>query len=146
MKDEEKLGEIVSRVIGDNQRARSLSPAWIATQVMSEIHFPINLHHLGYVGCHLHVRQMARARLRHFDPAEAVAAAISSGDDLFPETLQDRYPTVPVSDEEPRYVLRDLLTDKDVSYNVERMRRAGRGLLKHADALEAWHRDRRSAA
>ena len=147
MTAEEQLNAAVQKVIDDYQIVGEVSPSWVATQVMQEIAFPRSLHLLGYVGCHLEIRQIARQKLRRaHDPAAKVAASVEGEDDLFPETLQERYPRHPRRSEEPIYALRDLLTRADVKYNVERMRRGGRALLKHADALEAWDAERRVTA
>jgi phospholipid N-methyltransferase len=147
MTAEEQLYAAVQKVIDDYRLVGEVSPSWIATQVMSEIEFPQSLHILGYVGCHLEVRQISRQKLRHaHDPYANVKASIEAEDDLFPETLQERYPREPRKAEEPIYALRDLLTEADVRFNVERMRRGGKALLKHADALEAWNAERRRAS
>jgi hypothetical protein len=147
MSDEEQLYAAVQKVIDDYHLVGEVSPSWIATQVMADIEFPRSLHALGYVGCHLEIRQIARQKLRRaHDPYDKVKASVEGEDDLFPETLQDRYPRQPRPPEEPIYALRDLLTRADVQYNIERMRRGGRALLKHADALEAWDAERRSKA
>jgi hypothetical protein len=147
MTAEEQLYAAVQKVIDDYHAVGEVSPSWIATQVMQAIEFPRSLHALGYVGCHLEIRQIARQKLRRaHDPKAKVQASIDGEDDLFPETLQERYPRQPRSSEEPIYALRELLTRADVQYNVERMRRGGRALLKHADALEAWDAERRVGA
>jgi hypothetical protein len=65
---------------------------------------------------------------------------------MFPDTLQDRYPRKTQRGEEPVYVTRWLMTRADVCFNTERMRRGGRALLKHADALDEWDQSRSSAA
>jgi hypothetical protein len=44
--------------------------------------------------------------------------------------LHQRYPTRTKANEEPEYVLLDRLSDDEVQYNVERMRRAALGLQK----------------
>lgn len=145
MTAEEQLYAAVQTVIDDYQDAGEVSPSWLATQVMDKIEFPRSLHALGYVGCHLEIRQIARQKLRRaHDPNARVEASVEGEDDLFPETLQERYPRQPRPPEEPIYAKRDLLTRADVQYNVERMRRGGRALLKHADALEAWDAERRA--
>ena len=147
MTAEEQLYAAVQKVIDDYHLVGEVSPSWIATQVMQEIQFPRSLHVLGYVGCHLEIRQIARQKLRHaHDPFARVKASVEGEDDLFPETLQERYPRHPRASEEPIYALRDLLTPEDVDYNVSRMRRGGRALLKHADALEAWNGERRTSS
>jgi len=128
----EVIGTLYERYCG----VPSLNPAWLATQGMSKIEFPPALHNLGYIGCHLQLRQIARAYCRRkFDPLHRVAHA---ADDLFPDTLQERYPLRPKKrDEQPVYVLLDYLSADDRAYNVERMRLAGMALQRHADALEA---------
>lgn len=147
MTAEEQLYAAVQKVIDDYHRVGEVSPSWVATQVMADIDFPRSLHALGYVGCHLEIRQIARQKLRRaHDPYMRVTASVEGEDDLFPETLQERYPRQPRSKEEPIYALRDLLSRSDVAYNVERMRRGGNALLKHADALEAWDEARRSVS
>jgi hypothetical protein len=147
MTAEEQLYAAVQKVIDDYHLVGEVSPSWIATQVMTDIEFPRSLHTLGYVGCHLEIRQIARQKLRRaHDPYAKVQASIAGDDDLFPETLQERYPLPPKPGDEPVYALRDLLSRSDVQYNVERMRRGGRALLKHADALEAWDAERSGAA
>ncbi len=147
MSAEDQLNAAVQHVIDDYRHVGEISPSWIATQVMVAIDFPQSLHALGYVGCHLEIRQIARGKLRHaHDPFARMQASIKGEDDLFPETLQEFYPKRPRPREEPLYAMRDLLTRDDVQYNVERMRRGGRALLKHADAIEAWDAERRGAA
>jgi hypothetical protein len=142
MTAEDRLLAAVQGVIDRKGDQSELSPAWIATETMDVIGFPRQLHELGYIGCHLALRQIARGKLRRqFDPVD-----IAESDDLFPETLQDRYPRRPRRGQEPLYVLRDDMSDDDVSYNVARMRRAASGLLRHADALEAWGLERKEAA
>lgn len=51
--------------------------------------------------------------------------------------LQDRYPTHTKPGEEGRYILRAHMTPEDRAWNVARLRKAGKSLLEHADALEA---------
>jgi hypothetical protein len=143
MSDEEELAQAVQKVIDDNSAVDAISPAWVATGAMQAIGFARALHRLGYVGCHLELRQIARSKLRRqFDPVSDAA----HGEDLFPDTLQDRYPQRPARGREPVYLLRALMEDADVAFNVERMRRAGAALLRHADALEEWGGGRRFSA
>lgn len=146
MSEEERLYAVVQRVIDGCSLVREVSPSWVATEVMSAIRFPRQLHELGYIGCHLEVRQIARHKLRRMhDPEERIRESLDQGELQFPDTLQDRYPRRQQPGEEPRYILREWMEETDVTFNVERMRRAGRALLKHADALEAWHAGRRAA-
>jgi hypothetical protein len=131
----EPLWEVISALYERYAGMPSVNPAWLATQGMVRIEFAAELHRLGYIGCHLQMRQIARQFCnRKFDPLQRIARA---ADDLFPDTLQVRYPVRPRQGEEPRYVLLDCLEPDDRAYNVERMRRAAGALLAHADALEA---------
>jgi hypothetical protein len=140
MSAEEELYAVTRSIIERQQHAATISPTWIATHVMCEIRFKPALHHLGYAGCHLQIRQMARQELRkRHDPNAVMQDVISGQDDFFPDTLQLRYPRRTQTGDEPVYVLRDLMTDDDVDWNESRMRRGGEALLKHADALRAWH-------
>jgi|KBSMisStaDraftv2_1062788.scaffolds.fasta_scaffold112353_4 hypothetical protein len=147
MSAEEELYGVVQKVITDNDAMAEISPSWIATQVMCAIHFPRKLHELGYVGCHLEVRQIARQKLRHqHDPNARMASAIHDEQmELAFDTLQDRYPRKTRPGEEPLYVAREVMTHDDVRFNTERMRRGGRALLKHADALDEWDQSREAA-
>lgn len=47
--------------------------------------------------------------------------------------------------QEPEYILRERMTDNDVAFNVARLRNEARAKLAHADALEAWGRNRQAA-
>lgn len=152
MTDEERLALRVDHILEVHLRTIDISPAWVATEVLNGLEFTAQSserqrYPLVYAGCHLALRQIARGKLRRHDPIETAHDAIAGQGEIFPETLQDRYPRKVPSDAEPIYALRDHLTANDVKFNVNRMRRAGNALLKHADALEAWHTDRpRSAA
>lgn len=146
MTDEEILYAAVQDTIDALPENMDISPAWIATRVMIKIQFPRELHNLGYVGCHLEVRQIARGKLRkRFDPEERAKDAAAGQGDMFSGILQDYYPRCRTKDEDPIYAPLSMLTEDDVEFNVERMRLAGHGLLRHADALEAWGRGRKTA-
>jgi hypothetical protein len=146
MSDEDELAVAVQRVIDAHAATTEISPDWIATETMLAIKFPRSLHRLGYAGCNLELRQIARGKLRHqFDPTSQADPGADE-DDLFPETLQDRYPRRRKRGEPPSYVLRALMSRRDLDFNVARMRRVGQALLKHADALEAWGESHLGAA
>jgi hypothetical protein len=148
MTAEEQLYAETRRIIEARGNAPELSPAWIATHVMCAIEFKPTLHYLGYAGCHLQIRQMARQELRKkHDPNAKLKDELDSGqEDFFSDTLQHRYPRRTKEGEEPVYILRELMDDDDVEFNTTRMRRGAMGLLRHVDALLAWHVGRRGAA
>jgi hypothetical protein len=127
------LHDIVQCIYDSHAARASVHPAWLANEVMQVIGFPRELHELGYQAAHLHFRQIARSYCRkRFDPAERSEA------DLFPETLQQRYPRAAPGFEEPEYVLLELMEPRDIAFNVARLRKEAKAKLKHADALEAW--------
>jgi hypothetical protein len=135
MNAESELVAAVERAYLAHTGRPTISPSWLATEAMIAIGFPRSLHPLGYLGCHLQMRQIARGFCRqHFEPEETVE------DDLFPDTLQQRYPSVKGAGGEPIYVVLDAMSDDDVAYNVARLRKEARAKLRHADALEAWGR------
>lgn len=83
-----------------------------------------------------HLKQMARKELAgRFEPDQA-AEGDTTGE-LFSTHLQVRYPIPRKAGDDPVYKRRELLTEFERKWNVERMRKTGRSLLRHADALEA---------
>jgi hypothetical protein len=141
--EEQKLREVVSRIIEVRRQEQRISPSSIATEAMNELDPRKTAPSLVYLGCHLEIRQIARGLLRlNFEGREDP----KDQHQLFPD-LQWRYPTARSRyDEEHEYILREQMSDIDIAYNVERLRNEGRSKLKHADALEAYGRRRKAAA
>jgi hypothetical protein len=142
----DQLRELVSRIIEIRRGQPRISPSWVATEAMFDLdrrRIVERDHPMIWQGCHLQLRQIARQLLaQRFERGE-------EEEDLLFKDLQWRYPTArtaAVDAEEPEYVLRDLMTDEDVAYNVARLRAEALAKLQHADALEAWGRDRGKAA
>lgn len=136
--DSVELHGIVAMVYDKHRERDTVSPSWLATEVMVEIAFPRDLHPVGYLGCHLQVRQIARAFCRRkYEP-------LDEQDDLFSGALQHRYPKAGSDRDNPEYILLDSLTERDVDFNVGRLRSEAAAKLAHADALEAWGRSRRA--
>ena len=135
--EEKVLSEIVAGII-DNRRSHvRINPAWIATEALLEIDPDRASIELVRTGCHLQLRQIARAMCSKLfeekddDDEEPIF-------DSF-DNLQWRYPTARRSkDTEPQYVLRDMMSDADIRYNVMRLRREANAKLAHADLLAAW--------
>lgn len=153
MKDLEELGRMVARAIENSQTQTDISPAWIATEVLVVLGWTVGgglrrAHPMIYQASHLCLREVARQQLRRHDPVEEAREAMRTGvgDDLFPDTLQWRYPIAKQDGDQPLYRLRDELTDDDVAFNSGRMRRMSVSLARHADALDVWHAERRRTA
>lgn len=143
-REDSQLAEIVSRIIDTRRTQIKINPNWIATEALKEIDPSSRSIVLVRLGCHMHLRQIARAQCRKlFEDVEDPDAPHFSGF----EGLQWRYPVARLDKEteSPEYILRDSMSNEDVEYNVERMRGTSRSLAAHADLLEAWHRSRRAA-
>ena len=142
-KDASRAWQIVAEVYERCRDQAEVSPAWLATQVLVEIGATRAENEIEYLLAHLQARQIAR----DFCRKRIVDDETADRDDLFPGSLQHRYPKKPShKGEEPVYVLRDLMTDDDITYNVARLRDEADSKLVHADALEAWGKDRKRAA
>lgn len=139
MTEERRLAEIIQRIIDSRGEAISISPTWVAAEAMKEIDPERAAPMLVHAGCNLHLRQIARARLRHrYEPDDDVGEE----HDLFPG-LQRRYPTArSARTDEPEYVLLEHLTHIDIGYNVARLRAEASAKLAHADALKAYGDER----
>jgi len=141
MSEGEELVAAVRRVYDNNRDIVSIRPEFLADLAMDLIGFDKSIHPVGWVGCNLHLRQVARAFCRrNFLPEErALAAAARAGaaiPGLFDDDLQDRYPRRTQTEQEPEYVLREHLSEDDRWFNIDRMRSAAGALLGHADALQ----------
>ena len=136
MKENNELTDAVRRVYEINRNVVSLDPGFLADGAMEIIGFAQATHPVGWLGCHLHLRQLARAYCRRNFEAPADGAGERQG--FLPlDALQDRYPRRPVPDQEPVYVLREHLTEDDRWFNIARLRQSAAALLRHADALQA---------
>jgi hypothetical protein len=141
--ESKRAWRLVSEIYERHRDQATVSPAWLATQVMFEIGADRAVNEAEYLLAHLQARQIARVfcreRIDEDDTAER--------DDMFPDSLQHRYPRKPDEPEaEPVYVLRDLMTADDIAFNVARLRNEANAKRKHADALEAWGEARRRTA
>ena len=136
MSESAELVDAVRRAYEINHRVIAIDPEFIANGAMEIIRFSKSLHPVGWVGCNLHCRQLARAFCRrNFDPTDDAERRALQGE-IFGDTLQDRYPRKRGPGEDPEYVLRDHLTEDDRWTQIERMRKQSRALQRHSDALE----------
>jgi hypothetical protein len=129
-----ELHAVIRALCDEHRDTPSLSPSWLAMEAMQRIGFERQIHDLGWIGCNLQFRQIARVYCRkHFDPAERAQQP-----DFFPDTLQERYPLPPAGDAEPEYVRLELMDQAPLRYNVGRLRKVADASARHADTLEAW--------
>jgi hypothetical protein len=147
-KEGQQLHDLVAEAIDRRRAAPRLSPTAIAEEVLGKLDAEEKSHPTVWIGCNLHVRQIARGQLAtRFDPL----AETDDGDDepelpeLF-EGLQWRYPEAPKDgakrSPDQGYILRDLMSAADVRWNVNRLLSEAAAKGEHARALEAWHENR----
>jgi hypothetical protein len=142
-REEDGLRRVVSQVIEARGEAPRISPTWVATEAMLTLDGERSSPPLVHLGCHLHLRQLAREVLRGKYEPDA-----DTDDDAQHELwpyLQKRYPTAKSTRDDPEYVLLEEMTEADVGYNVARLRAESHAKLRHADSLEAWGRRRHAA-
>jgi hypothetical protein len=143
-REESQLADIVARIIDIRRAQPRINPSWIATEALKEIDPSNRSVALVRTGCHLELRQIARAQCRKLfedgeDDDEPLFDAI--------EGLQWRYPTARSKQQpEPEYILREHMTEADLVFNVMRLRLEGQAKLRHADTLEAWGHSRKGVA
>lgn len=138
--EEKKLQAIVQKIVEQRREQTKIGATWIATEAMNEIDPKKVSVPLAYAGCHLHLRQAARAFLR--DEFEGDQDQNRSRHPLFPD-LQARYPSArSKAGEEPEYVREEQMTAEDYDYNITRMEREVRSKQRHVDALRARRSER----
>jgi hypothetical protein len=142
-----KLIEIVARIVDVYRGRPRISPKWVADEAMSVLDGALVVQKtfpLIWTAANLELRQLARSVLanRYMPESEEEGER----DALFP-ALQWRYPTVRSKrSEDPEYVLRDLMTEEDVDFNIKRLESEAEAKLEHAKALRSWARSRRRDA
>lgn len=146
-KEGQQLHDLVAEAIDRRRAAPRLNPATIAKEVLDKLDAEQPSHPLVWVGCNLELRQIARGQLAvRFDP---IKDDVDDQPELF-EGLQWRYPEAAPDgmkrSADQGYVLRDLMTDADIRWNVNRLRSEASAKLEHADALEAWGSERKRPA
>jgi hypothetical protein len=138
MTEEQKLQNLLQEIYESRKRDSRVSAAWLATEAMQELDPDRITQPLIYLAAHLELRQLARQILRkRFEPDEEEERTRDAQHELFPH-LQRRYPAFHESGIDPEYVLLEDLTEKDVKFNINRLRSEALAKLNHARALEAW--------
>ena len=136
----QQLRNILQIAYDNISEAVDVSPSLLATTALVELDPDKRTPALVYMAAHLELRQIGRSICREwFEKEEEPDEAHS----LFPD-LQNRYPAAHAEDVEPMYRLLEHLTEDDVMFNVNRLRREAAAKMKHADALEAWWLDRQA--
>jgi hypothetical protein len=87
------------------------------------------------------LKQIARSLLRQKHGHGSKENEIYQ-EDMFSGHLQSFYPTPPDQDSESAYKRVELLTDDEIIFNENMLRKQGRARLQHADALAAYRKSR----
>jgi hypothetical protein len=133
----------IARAIDEMRSATRISPTTVAMHVFEFYSRQSYDEHLAYASIE-HIKHLARSVLaRQHEPEQRAGALVDEQGDMFDDLLQDRYPIKVKRGQEPQYELRHYMSHDDVQWNVQRMRKVGASLLKHADAFEAWDKSRR---
>ena len=135
--EEKKLQDIVSAIIHRHRMESRINPSWVATESLLQLDPQKVSPEYVSISAHLQLRQIARSILRQRIEEEETAQH-----EMWPD-LQCRYPAARSEAlSEPEYVLLEYMTEQDVAYNVQRLRREAVAKRKHAEALEAWGQKR----
>lgn len=141
----ESIKTEMARFIDDRRDCAILSPAAIASATLDAFISETLEPHIEYATLE-HFKGMARKVLAHqFDDEGDENRAYAVQGEMFSGHLQDRYPLPRKRGEDPVYKLRDQLTNEEVRWNLQSLRRSADARLAHADALEAWHQSRTEA-
>lgn len=138
---DQKILEVVAPL--ESSGVDIISPAHVADAVRRGLDPEHDSPELIAWSATLHLRQRCGKLLakRHDPVVKAASFAEGESEDLFGYLLQERYPTkLRGEGSEPLYVMRDQLTAEEIDFNASRMRKAGKSLLQHADALQAYGR------
>lgn len=138
----ESIATEMARFIEARHDCAILSPAAIASATLQAF-CPEQLEpHIAYASLE-HFKNMARKALaRRFEDEGDENPAYAGQGELFSGHLQDRYPVPRKAGTDPVYKLRDALSDDEVRWNLQTLRRSADARLAHADALEAWSQSR----
>lgn len=137
----ENIAHELQRLI-DAADADIITPASLAIAIQANYGTGLEPH-IAYTSLE-HLKHMARRALAGRYDAESDEAESLQGE-LF-AGLQDRYPTPRVTGQEPVYKRREALTEDEVAWNVQALRKAANSRLLHADKIEAWQQNRTQAA
>jgi hypothetical protein len=140
----ETLRADISAIIGEQAGVSIISPTSVALAMLNKYGTPGLEMHIQYASLE-HFKQMARKALSGRYDAESDESEAHQAD-LFSGHLQTRYPTPRKRGDDPLYKLLEALTDDEVRWNVQTLRRSADARQLHADALEAWGQHRSDPA
>lgn len=140
--------QVMKNIIDSWGNKKDISPAWAATEAMKIIkadHLQKekdeNSHTLYFLA-HLQFRQIARNLCSKLFEDKDDTGTTEKENSFFPPTLQPRYPVQRKNGDDPRYRLREHMTEDDYIYNIKRMRAEGKAKVEHADLLEDERKNR----
>lgn len=132
-----EIGEVISRVILENDHVDTLSPTFVAMQVIEHFGKPESAQ-INYLSLE-QAKQMARTHLRRKFDADGDQNETHQGD-MFSGLLQERYPIPVPKGSDPMYKWLRLLTRDELDWNIAQLMKSADARVQHARALQA-HRD-----
>lgn len=132
----EDLVDAINQEIEAFGDAMAIQPTSIALAVQDKFAQGKLQPHIQYTSLE-HLKHMARRVMAgRFEP-DGEDNPVHQGE-LFSGTLQDRYPVPRQRGTEPTYKRREDLSDFELRWNVDQLRKSASARMKHADALLAW--------
>lgn len=137
----EELVDAIHREMEATGEAIPLSPTAVAIAVQRRYADGIVEPHLQYASLE-HIKQMARRLMaaRH-EPAREGTDVLQ--EEMFAGYMQDRYPIPREKGAEPVYKSREYMSDEEMFWNADQLRKSGKARIEHADAILAWVENRR---
>lgn len=136
MNQHETITSDIHRAIDGCGDVETITPETIADALIARYGGTKNDPYVAWGGRE-HFKHMARQALASKFDITKPADDDETGE-LFADKLQGRYPVPTAGGGERGYKRLDSLSETELAWNVRRLRRAGRSLLAHANALEAY--------
>lgn len=136
----EDLIGAINREMEELGAATALSPTSVALAVQRRYMQGALEPHLQYASLE-YLKQMARQVMAGRYESEGEQNDSHQGD-MFSGHLQERYPIQRTKGAEPIYKRREDLSEHELQWNVEQLRKSASARLQHADALAAWAKSR----
>jgi hypothetical protein len=136
----EDITRTMLSILGAQLSRQAVNTTTLATYAMREYDGASLEPHIEYASRE-HFKHIARGLVARTLDADAEESAAYQGE-LFSGQLQTHYPKARQRGEEPVYIPREAMTDDDVRFNCDKLRKSGQARFDHADALEAWNERR----
>lgn len=143
MSQHNQITQYLNEKINELRFVESISPSYLASSVISK--FGQNNMHpmMSYLALE-HAKSIARKLLasRFSIDATESNAYTSAQQDLFTGQLQERYPVQVAKGHDPQYKPLQFLSDADLTWNINQLRKSAKARFEHARALMQFQKDK----